>query len=503
MFREIEYLDKKASEKLINTVSNVRHKTALLIMMDCGLRVTECVTLQLKHFDFKNRCLNVRALKKRGDEVWRKIPMSERLYEVLAEYLKDFKEKTPDTYLFANHEGRPITRQALNRICKKIASKHPELSNLHPHALRHTCATQLLASGAQLHEIKTILGHAKYDTTLIYSHIPQEILKQRIDKMTEAKLSLFQRFKNWLFPPKRASLINLTNEASKFLVGRNSELLKITENINKNVNTILMGGIGSGKTHLINQLTESNKKILRFDDFSDLKKTLVQCLLLLFKNDKEHVFQLLYPDFDLSQAQQHLQKDSILNLCREIKKVTAKHEYVLVIDNCDKITPKGMKALEELKDHFTILTSARAVAVNQSSFLWNFEIVKIENLKRPESLDLIQKLSYDLDIEDWDIFRNHIWEQSAGNPRVIFEMIERMRKEVVINAETVRTIRHFGSLREYDMSFVVILGLSFLAILRYLSAETGQDSLKFIGGIAMILLIFSRYVFNFSKRKFI
>jgi hypothetical protein len=502
MFREIEYLDKKSSDKLISTVSNVRHKAALLIMMDCGLRVTECVTLQLKNFDFKNKSINVRSLKKRGDEVWRKIPISERLYEVLAEYLKGFKEKNPDTYLFANSDGKPITRYALNKLCKKLSRKHPEFSNLHPHALRHTCATQLLSSGAQLHEIKTILGHAKYDTTLIYSHIPQEILKQRIDKMTETKLSPWQRFKNYLFPPRRASLINLSNEASQFIVGRTPELLKVTENINKNVNTILIGGIGSGKTHLMNHLTP-NKKILRFDDFSDLKKTLIQCLLLLFKNDKEHVFQLLYPDFDLSQAQQHLQKDSIPNLCREIMKVTAKHEYILVIDNCDKITPKAIKAIEMLKDHFTILTTARQVAVNQSSFLWNFEVVKIENLKRPESLELIHKLSYDLEIEDTEIFRNHIWEQSAGNPRVIFELVERMRKEVVITADTIRTIRHFGSLKEYDMSFVVILALSFLAILRYLSAETGQDSLKFIGGIAMILLIFSRYVFNFSKRKFI
>lgn len=502
MFREIEYLDKKASEKLINTVSNIRHKAALLIMMDCGLRVTECVTLQLKNFDFKNRILAVKSLKKRGDDVWRKIPISSRLYEVLAEYLKNFKEKTPDTYLFANSDGKPITRQAMNKLCKKLSRKHPELSNLHPHALRHTCATQLLASGAQLHEIKTILGHAKYDTTLIYSHIPQEVLRNRIDAMTETKLSPWQKFKHWLFPPRRASLINLSNEASQFIIGRNSELLKVTENMNKHVNTILIGGIGSGKTHLMNQI-QPNKKILRFDDFSDLKKTLIQCLLLLFKNDKEHVFQLLYPDFDLAQAQQHLQKDSIPNLCREIIKVTAKHEYILVIDNCDKITPKAIKALEMLKDHFTILTSARQIAVNQSSFLWNFEIVTIENLKRPESLELIQKLSYDLDVEDWDIFRNHIWEQSAGNPRVIFELVERMRKEVVISAEKIRAVRHFGSLREYDMSFVVLLGLSFLAILRYLSAETGQDSLKFIGGIAMILLIFSRYVFNFSKRKFI
>lgn len=503
MFREIEYLDQRKADKLISTVSNIRHKCALLIMMDCGLRVTECVTLQLKNFDFKNRSLSVRSLKKRGkEEVWRKIPISDRLYECLAEYIKGLKHKSPDSYLFAKSDGTPITRKALNRVCERLREKNPEFENLHPHTLRHTCATQLLASGAQLHEIKTILGHTKYDTTLIYTHIPQEVLKSRIDRMTERKLTFFQRIKNYIFQPKRATLINLSNEAKQFIVGRTEELLRVTELINKNCNVILLGGIGVGKSHLMQHITP-NKKILRFDDFSDLKKTLIQCLLYLYKNDKEHVFNLLYPEFDLSKAEQHLQRDSVVNLCEEIKRVTSKHEYILVIDNCDKITPKGMSALEKLKDHFTILTSARQIPVNKSSFLWNFEVVKLENFKRPESLELIQKLAYDLDVDDWDIFRNHIWEQSAGNPRVIFEVVERLRKEVVITPEVVRSIRHHGSLREYDMSFAVILGLSGLAILRYLSGEVGNDSLKFIGGCAMILLLFSRYVFNFTKRKFI
>lgn len=502
MFTEIDYLDKRKADKLITCVSNIRHKTALLIMMDCGLRASECASLQLKNFDFKSRTLSVKSLKKRGGEVWRKIPISERLYATLAEYLKDFKEKTPDTNLFGKPDGTAISRKAFNTLCDRLKKKHPEFANLHPHTLRHTCATQLLASGAQLHEIREILGHTKYDTTLIYTHIPQEVLRKRIDRMTEQKQTFITKIKHLLVPPKRASLINLSHDGGGFIIGRTSELMKSTELVNKNCNIMLLGGIGSGKTHLMNHITP-NKKILRFDDFSDLKKTLTQCLLYLFKNDKEHVFNLLYPDYDLAKAEQHLQKDSVINLCREIKKITAKHEYLLVIDNCDKITPKGIKVLEELKDHFCILTSARSIPINKSSFLWNFEIIKLENLKRPESLELIQKLSYDLEIEDHEVFRNHIWEQSSGNPRVVFELVERMRKEIVITPDVVRSIRHIGSMREYDMSLFVMLGLASLAILRYASGEVGNDSLRFIGGCAMILLIFSRYVFNFTKRKFI
>lgn len=504
MLTELQYLDKRKSEKLIANLTNPGHKCALLIMMDAGLRVSECVSLKLSSFDFRSKTITVKSLKKRDDEVFRKVPISERLYEALAVYLKGFNTKNPEAFLFPKpgNLSAHISRKAMNQLCYRIKQKDPDFKNLHPHALRHTCATQLINSGAQLHEVRDILGHRKYDTTLIYAHIPQEILKQRIDKATEKKLTTWDKIKSFIFPAKTPTLINLTNEPSKFIIGRNTDLIKATELANKNCNVIFMGAIGVGKTHLLNHM-QTNKKILRFDDFSDLKKTLISALMYLYKNDKETIFKMVYGDFDLNKLDQHLQKDSVVNLCNELIKATSKHEYVLMIDNCDRITPKGIKTLELLKDHFTIITSARQISVEKSSFLWNFEIIKIEPLPRQHTLELIHKLAYDIDIDDMELFRNHIWEQSAGNPRVVFELVERYRKEVVISSEVIRSVRHYGSMREFDMSLLVMLGLASLAILRYLSGEVGNDSLKFIGGCAMILLIFSRYLFSFTKRKFI
>ena len=505
MITEVDYLDKKKAEKLLNSLSNSSHRAAILLMMDAGLRVSECVSLKLSNFDFRAKNLTVKSLKKRTDESFRKIPISERLYQALADHIKSIDTKNPEAFLFPSKSDstKHITRKAINQLCYRLIEKNPELKDLHPHALRHTCATELINSGAKLHEVREVLGHKKYDTTLIYTHIPQEVLKQRIDKATATQLSFFDKIKSFLFPQQNATIINLTNEASKFLIGRTAEITKAVELVEKKCNIIFMGNIGVGKTHLLNQIAENNKKILRFDDFSDLKKTLISALIFLYKNDKETIFKMLYGEFELDKLSQHLQKDSVNNLCNELIKATTKHEYILLIDNCDKITPKGIKCLELLKDHFTIITSARQISVEKSSFLWNFEIVKLEPLVRQHSLELIHKLAYDLDIEDMELFRNHIWEQSAGNPRVIFELIERYRKEVVISPEVIKAVRHYGSLREIDMSLAVMLCLAGLAILRYLSGEVGNDSLKFIGGCAMVLLIFSRYLFSFTKRKFI
>ena len=500
MTTEIHYLDKKKSDRLISAVTNIRYKCAFLIMMDGGLRVSECVSLRLSNFDFRKKVLTVRSLKKRDEVRYRTIPISDRLYQALADYIPTLPSTKPEDYLFPHpsREGH-LSRKSMNSACRRVAAKYPELGKLHPHMLRHTCATQLLASGAKLHEIKEILGHKKYDTTLIYSHIPTEVLRARIDKVTEAKLTVWQKFFSIFSPKKTPLLINLNRDVSNFVVGRNSELLRISELVEKGVNTILLGKIGTGKTHLVNQITIS-KKILRFDDFSDIKKTLISALIYLCRNDKQAVFDMIYGDFDLDTLDSQLQRDSVISLCHQLVKVTQKHEYLLIIDNCDRITPRGIKALEQLKDHFVILTTAREIPVNKTSFLWNFEIIRLENLSRQHCLELIHRLSYDIEVEDYELFRNHIWEQSAGNPRVVYELCERYRKEIVVSSDLVRTIRHTGALPEIDMSFSVMLGLGSLAVLRYLSGEVGNDSLRFIGGSAMILLLFSRYIFNFTKR---
>lgn len=501
---EIDYLSERQSEIVMSSLSNTRHKLAMLLMLDCGLRVSETITLKYANFNFKTKVLTVKSLKKRGKDVERQIPLSDRIYRTLAEYVKENSPINESDYLFAKVENKEIhiSRKALNRVCERLKQKNPSLANLHPHALRHTFATRLLCNNTNLATIKELLGHTSLNTTSIYTHTPISLLRTHIQDITSEKLTFWQKIKNFIYKPKNTTLINISNNTSDFIVGRSNELCQIIENLNKNINTIIIGSIGSGKTHLLNQMTPT-KKILLFDDFSDIKAILIQAIIYLKNNDKEHVFNLLYGDYDLEKIETQLQRDSVINLCKILNQICEKHEYIIKIDNCDRITPRGIKALEMLKDNFTILTTAREISINKSSFLWNFDIIRLKNLTRDNSLELIHKLSYDIEIEDMPLYRNHIYEQSAGNPRVIFELVERYRKEPIITADTVRSVRHFGSLQEYDLSLSVIIILAIVACLRYASGELGNDSFKFIGGCAMVLLIMSRYLFSFTKRKLI
>jgi hypothetical protein len=114
----INYLEKAKADGLLKNISSLKHKTAILIMMDCGLRVSECVSLQLRNFNFKKKVILVKSLKKRGEEVVRQGPISTRLLQCLADYLKQLKPRSDEDYIFPSpsRAGMHMSRKAFSEL---------------------------------------------------------------------------------------------------------------------------------------------------------------------------------------------------------------------------------------------------------------------------------------------------------------------------------------------------------------------------------------------------
>ncbi|MCP3659061.1 MAG: site-specific integrase [Bacteroidetes bacterium] len=460
-------------DRLLKLVDNKRHKLVLLLMIDCGVGVSDCVCLKVSDFDFGKRILKIRN---------KVISVSDRCYDLLAGYISNIKDLKVDSFLFSgtakedlkNGNGH-LCRKSVNKFLERLGRRHPEFCGVHPKALQMAGINSnplkeysFIKKAAR--NIKSILGFQKHKDSVVFNN---EILRRAQNDKNCNKLKTF---------------------------GRKKEIERIGKLLDKSVNVMVLGGVGVGKSHLIDKLVDGYEdKVLRLDDCYEIKRSLVSILMFLYRGDKDALKKELYPEFEDDSLVNHLQKDSMSNLCKEIIKVTKKNEYLLVIDSCDRITPRGVKILEELKDHFCILTAAREIPLNKSSFLWNFEIVRLKNLERRFALGLIYHLSDGMQIEDQWLFRNHVFEQSVGNPRVICELIERYRKEVVVTSDVVREVRHSGGLKEFDCSWFVIVFLGIISCLRFMSHELGNDSLRFIGGCSVLGLLIFRSLF--SKRR--
>jgi integrase/recombinase XerD len=100
--------------------------------------------------------------------------------ELLPKLLR-FNDGRDKGRLLLSNTGRPLERVAIWQIIRKLA-KNAGLGEVHPHTLRHSFATHMLAGGADLRVVQELLGHSDIGTTQIYTHIDRSQLKAVITK---------------------------------------------------------------------------------------------------------------------------------------------------------------------------------------------------------------------------------------------------------------------------------------------------------------------------------
>lgn len=182
--QEVEALLRAARQIGRSTSDKLRNTCMMELLYATGMRVSELVTLPVSAARGDPRMILV--LGKGGKE--RMVPLSPPARAALAAWLtvRDeaqeaarLKGKATSKYLFpSSGKAGHLTRHRFHGLIKEIALKagvSPE--TVTPHRLRHAFATHLLAHGADLRAIQTLLGHADISTTEIYTHVLDERLK--------------------------------------------------------------------------------------------------------------------------------------------------------------------------------------------------------------------------------------------------------------------------------------------------------------------------------------
>lgn len=162
-----------------------RNAVILEFLYGCGVRVSELSAIDLG--DLLDAPRRLRVLGKGRKE--REVPVGRAASAALQEYLAlrpelchpQSKAQDPDALLLGVRGGRLGVRQIQNWV------KHSGLlatgrADLHPHALRHMCASHMLEGGANLRVIQEILGHTSLSTTQQYTHLSVEGLLQTYDR---------------------------------------------------------------------------------------------------------------------------------------------------------------------------------------------------------------------------------------------------------------------------------------------------------------------------------
>lgn len=201
---KVDALSKGEVLTFIREIENLplMQRTIYTLLLTTGVRRGECFGLQWGDVDFENRLIrverNVTYTKEHGitvgrpktDTGFREIPLTDGVIELLTDYKKEEGQQaslSDDMFLFHSADSRYQAHDPtyITKHMKKFM-KRVGLPDMSPHDLRHTCASLLLQSGADVKSVQDILGHADASTTLNF------YVRSDIDAMRESTQKAFE-----------------------------------------------------------------------------------------------------------------------------------------------------------------------------------------------------------------------------------------------------------------------------------------------------------------------
>lgn len=164
-------ISKERIADLINSIKNVKHKTIIMLAYACGLRVSEVVSLKIKHLDGQRKVVYIEDGKGKIDRV---VSLSPNMLIMLREYYKAYQ---PKDYLFEGQfKNTHLSERSMQQVMQDTKRKAGIIQDGSMHMLRHSFATHLLDKGIDVVFIQKLLGHKDIKTTLRYLHVTNKDL---------------------------------------------------------------------------------------------------------------------------------------------------------------------------------------------------------------------------------------------------------------------------------------------------------------------------------------
>jgi len=158
--------------QLFKQVSNIKHKTILMLTYSAGLRIGEVIRLKPTDIDSKRMQVRIEQSKGKKD---RYTLLSKKMVVLLRQYYKEYR---PQQWLFEGTDGQQYSDSSIQSILKQAVVKARINKKITVHTLRHSFATHLLERGTDLRYIQSILGHESSKTTEVYTHITTKGIDQ-------------------------------------------------------------------------------------------------------------------------------------------------------------------------------------------------------------------------------------------------------------------------------------------------------------------------------------
>lgn len=168
---------------LLQVTKNLKHRAIIALLYSAGLRISELISLELRHIDITRRQILVKSGKGRKD---RYVILANSFLPLLQNYVTTYK---PSRFFVEGKEHAKYSDGSIRKFLHRSTALAQIKKKVTPHTLRHSYATHLLENGIGLRHIQELLGHSKPETTMIYTHVVKKDLldiKSPLDTIVES-----------------------------------------------------------------------------------------------------------------------------------------------------------------------------------------------------------------------------------------------------------------------------------------------------------------------------
>ncbi len=161
-----------------DAVDDLRDHAVLETLYSTGIRASELVGINFEDINRNDHLIRIRG-KGRKERI---VPVGRKALDAIDVYAARKNNSDKGSPVFTGPSGKRLTARTVQRILDNYRKKLGLSQKASPHTLRHSFATHLLESGADLRAIQELLGHASLSTTQRYTHVNLDSLMETYDK---------------------------------------------------------------------------------------------------------------------------------------------------------------------------------------------------------------------------------------------------------------------------------------------------------------------------------
>ena len=178
--KERSYLSEFEVEQLIGQIETPLVQGICRTLYGTGLRISECLNLNVEDVDLDGKVIHVRNGKGAKD---RNVPLGDKLTRLLGQYVNRQKIPIKSSFFFVTLRGKRVRAQTVNAELQVAVRRLGWDRLVTAHILRHSYASRLLKTGANLVQVQRLLGHSSLAVTGIYMHVDQGELAEAVNRL--------------------------------------------------------------------------------------------------------------------------------------------------------------------------------------------------------------------------------------------------------------------------------------------------------------------------------